>query len=194
MTLLNFFLFSGMGGLVAGLVGYLLFRYFFSGYLSEKGKNLATKEDVAAITDEIERVRTQYAVLLEERKATNQLRMAAIDKRMQAHQEAFTLWREILRTVHSENINVTTLKCQEWWEKNCLYLEQSVRETFLLAMSCAHDHAQLLRNRVDAEVAKSNWANIMAAGPAILKAVQLPGLTTIESEQLAKLAASDEAK
>lgn len=188
MTFLDLFVLSGVGGLVAGLVGHFLFRYFLSGYLSEKGKNLATKEDIAAITKEIERVRTQYAVLLEERKATHQLRMAGIDRRMQAHQEAFTLWREILRSVHSENIDVTTLKCQDWWEKNCLYLEQSVREALSLAMSCAHDHAMLLRSREDADVVKKNWANITAAGPAILKAVQLPGLTVVESDQLTKLA------
>lgn len=184
MTLQDLMFVAGTGGSVAGVVGFLLFRYFFNGYLSEKGKNLATKEDVAAITHEIEKVRTQYAILIEERKTSNQLRVAAIDKRMQAHQEAFTHWREIMRTIHSDQINTTTMECQDWWEKNCLYLEQSAREALTLAMSCAHDHASMLSNHQDVEIIKKNWSSIMTAGPAILQAVQLPGLTTVENREL----------
>ncbi len=188
MTLFDLGLISVLGGLVAGTVGHLFLRNFLPGYLGEKGKNLATKEDIATITNEIEHVRTQYAVLLEERRATHQLRLAAIDKRMQAHQEAFSLWREILRTVHSSDCNATTLKCQDWWEKNCLYLEHAVREAFALSMSCAHDHSEFLNSRTDAEDVKANWAKIIAAGPVILKTVQLPGLTAIESAELTKIA------
>lgn len=45
--------------LVSGLSAY------FGAYLSTKGKNLATKEDVGAITDEIEKVKVDYAKQLE---------------------------------------------------------------------------------------------------------------------------------
>ncbi len=38
------------------------FKVFFTSYVSEKGKNLATKEDIAEITDKVEKVRLQYAV------------------------------------------------------------------------------------------------------------------------------------
>ena len=85
----------GVGILVAGLITWLLLKHYVPSYLNEKGKNLATKEDVAAITHEVERVRLEYNTLIEEVRARNQLRMAALDKRLQAHQEAFALWRKL---------------------------------------------------------------------------------------------------
>ena len=49
---------------VAFLSGMLL-REFLPGYLHEKGKNLATKEDVAEITKKIEEVRHGYTAEIE---------------------------------------------------------------------------------------------------------------------------------
>lgn len=43
----------------------LLIKFYLPGYIKEKGKNLATKEDIAGITDQIEQVRTEYAKQLE---------------------------------------------------------------------------------------------------------------------------------
>lgn len=39
----------------------LLLNKFLPGYLSEKGKNLATKEDISQITEKIERVKSIYS-------------------------------------------------------------------------------------------------------------------------------------
>jgi hypothetical protein len=50
----------GAGALVAGGVAYLVVKHFLSSYLSEKGKNLATREDIEEITRKVEGVRTQY--------------------------------------------------------------------------------------------------------------------------------------
>lgn len=46
------------------LVGFLV---FFKSYFSEKGKNVATKEDVAEITSKVEQVRAQAAIFTEAR-------------------------------------------------------------------------------------------------------------------------------
>lgn len=45
--------------LTAGLVAGLILRSFLPGYLGEKGKNLATKEDIAEITKRLEGVRSE---------------------------------------------------------------------------------------------------------------------------------------
>lgn len=177
----------GFEALIAGAVVFLLLKFFLPGYLSEKGKNLATKEDIAKITDEIERVKSQYAVLLEELKAKHQLRLAAIDRRLEAHQEAFTLWRELLAHTHTEEVGKAVIKCQDWWEKNCLYLEPNVREAFSDAYSAAHTHNALLQGRSNVELVKENWERITKAGQIILEAAQLPGLTTVEKKELADM-------
>jgi hypothetical protein len=50
---------------IAAGVAVLLIRSFLPAYLGEKGKNLATKEDIAEITNKVEAVRLQYSGELE---------------------------------------------------------------------------------------------------------------------------------
>lgn len=59
---------TGALGVVLGLIGGWLAEVVRS-YATEKGKNLATKEDVAEITDKIEGVRTSYSRELENLRA-----------------------------------------------------------------------------------------------------------------------------
>src|SRR5262245_8796732 len=84
----------------------LLLHSFLPAYTSEKGENLATKEDIADITNEIERVRSSYTeqlqglqhrndLLLEQLRSKQQLRMAAAEKRLEAHQHAYMLCRKL---------------------------------------------------------------------------------------------------
>src|SRR6266498_2581136 len=88
--------------LFALTIGALFLKYLPS-YLSKKGENLATKEDIAVITREVEQVRSEYAerlenivqqnrLLLEQTKRKHQLSIAALDRRLEAHQQAYTLW------------------------------------------------------------------------------------------------------
>jgi hypothetical protein len=184
--LMNFALRYGFEAAVAGVVVFLLIKSFLPGYLSEKGKNLATKEDIREITAEVESVKNQYAVLIEELKAKHQLRLAAVERRLQAHQEAFTLWRDLLSTIHTEDVRSEVLKCSEWWNRNCLYLEPSAREAFANAYHAANDHASLLSVREVGPI-KENWSRITSAGSAILQAAQLPGLTALEQSEIKTL-------
>lgn len=68
---------------------------FLGAYLKKKAENIATKEDIKDITKKIEDIRSQYNKQLELHKASlqlsNQLKLAALDKRLEKHQEAFTL-------------------------------------------------------------------------------------------------------
>src|SRR5262245_13021112 len=133
-----------------GVLG-LVIRSFFPIYMGKKAENLATKEDIAAITNEVERVKSfynnelkqlehQHERLLEELRAKQQLRMVAVEKRLEAHQQAYTLWRKLRSNAHLEGINSIVLECQEWWERNCLYLAPAAREAFLQAYFAAYDH------------------------------------------------------
>jgi len=95
-TMLELLLLLGVGAIV------LLLRSLRS-YATEKGKNLATKEDIGTITREVEKVRSEYAerfeslaqqnrLLLEHTRQRHELRLAALDRRLAAHQEAYALW------------------------------------------------------------------------------------------------------
>ncbi|WP_157007698.1 hypothetical protein [Xenophilus azovorans] len=50
----------GIGGLIGIGLTWLVLKFFVSSYLAEKGKNLATKEDIAEITRKIEGVKSEY--------------------------------------------------------------------------------------------------------------------------------------
>jgi len=173
---------AGIGATVAAVIGYLLVRNFLSSYLTEKGKNLATKEDVARITHEIEGVKIGYTLVAEHFKAEHQLRLAALDKRLQAAQEAYTLWRQLVEKTHHEDAGWAVLECQSWWDRNCLYLDEAARDAFSRAIFSAGGHRGLLRSGASAELTHDNWRDVVAAGDIIVRSAALPGLTSMERQ------------
>lgn len=76
-------------------LGYLL-RDFFPSYSKEKGKNLATKEDIQDITQKIESVKAEYARSLETVKSKLQLEAALKGAYQQKCLEALTAINELL--------------------------------------------------------------------------------------------------
>lgn len=167
---------SGAG---AGVAIWLLKRFFMS-YLDEKGKNLATKEDIASITHEVERVRLEYSALLEQTKARHQLRLAALDRRLAAHQEAFTHWRELF-TADASDMEGVAKKCRDWWNRNCLYLEPAVRQAFLDAVSQEYrDRARRTPGHDHATVLADHMGKMFAFPNILFEAIQLPRLTAAE--------------
>lgn len=175
---------AAIGGVIASSIIAAMLKFLLPGYLGEKGKNLATKEDIEHITDKIEAIKTQYALTVEAAKVDNQLRMAALDARLQKAQQAFALWRKLFNSIHSSHCAAVVLECQTWWEDNCLYLEPLAREAFSSAYAAANAHQSLLDSRSDAETVKANFAKIKAAGDVIVKSVSLPGLTREEQADL----------
>ncbi|EMK6930648.1 hypothetical protein [Vibrio vulnificus] len=182
-----------LGSFSIGLVTALMFvalitKFYIPAYLKEKAKNLATKEDISEITEAIEKVRSQYNeklqeliyqnnVQLEGLKALNQLRVVAPERRLQAHQEAFALWRKMLSSLHSdERVNVV-MECQDWYNQNCLYLSAKSREAFSVAYGALAIHNDLLQDRTQPESVKRNYLEITNAGSIIVQSVELPALS-----------------
>ncbi len=185
--ILSFTLRYGFEAVVAGLVVFLLLKYFLPGYLSEKGKNLATTEDIAGITTEIEKVKSNYNNLLETLRAQHQLRLAAVERRLQAHQEAFCLWRKINGALGKDSLLEIIHECDEWWGNNSLYLEAEPREAFLEAWVSARD-LEWYKNNSETSLVTECYRKINYAGDAITKAVELPKLNElIDSQEPNKL-------
>ncbi len=149
---------------------------YFGTYLREKGKNIATKEDIGKITEEIEKVRTSYAKQIEEIREKQQLRLAALDKRLEAHQKAYTLWDMLVRNVRDhDKIGAVVIECQKWWYENCLYLAPKARKAFRHATFCAFHHKDYIAAR-DVKIIKENWKDIIDAGDEIVRGAELPPL------------------
>lgn len=162
-----------LGAAIAGGVG-----AYFGAYLSKKGENLATKEDVKEITTSQEEVKHDFQILSDRMKATENMRMAVIERRFQAHQEAYSLWLKLFQGIHDEDNAKRVLECQTWWEQNNLYLEPEVRRTFKTACFAAHMHRALLvgARGGDSEQVTKNWKRLEIVGETIEKAVNLPSI------------------
>ncbi len=79
----------GVGAILGGSILFYFIKSYIPAYLSEKGKNLATKEDVAAITEEVEAVKSGYAEILEEVKVSNQLKISAVEREQNIKKEVY---------------------------------------------------------------------------------------------------------
>ena len=176
-----------------GVAG-LLVRSFLPSYFTEKGKNLATKEDIGQITEAIESVKEDYAkrlkdlehqnsLVLEQLRINQQLRLAVAEKRLAAHQEAFALWRRLIASAYDDGLSFVVLECQDWWNKNCLYLSAEARDSFNRAYSLAVNHRQLANSGGDLEAVKTYSEILYGAGEVIVSGVQLPSRGSRESEQ-----------
>jgi len=112
----------------------------------------------------------------------NQLRLAAIEKRLQAHQKAYTLWRKLIWSLNDEKkLGDAVLECQAWWENNCLYLDPDSRKAFVQAYLNAVDHPVYLRAR-DAAGIKQIREIIDNAGKSIVMGVALPTIGEFETK------------
>lgn len=177
---------------IALIYFYFIIKNFLPSYFSTKGKNLATKEDISEITEKTEQIRTNHAqkmeeifqqnrLILKEIESRNQLKTAAIEKRLEKHQEAFKLWSEIKEHIHDRKaVTEEVSKCQQWFNENCLYLTKEAMDAFRLAYISAGRHLNLREIHYDNPNDKStkqlneNWNNVMNAGKVIMESVSLP--------------------
>ncbi len=122
-------------------------------------------------------ISTATTLLTARENRRHQLRTAALERRLQAHQEAYSLWWNLFGAVHDEQrIGKIVMECQDWWVKNCLYLAPEARRAFSAAYHAAYNHRSLLRPDYQADAARENWRLIQDAGPAILRGVELPSI------------------
>lgn len=174
------------------LIG-LVVRPVYEGYWKRRGEMIAERLYAGEI--EARRARARQSVDQEnaEHKAAldarNHLRTAAIDRRLQAHQEAFSHWRQLFRAYNDIDVAPTVVAAQEWWEKNCLYLEPDAREALSEAWALTSLAPHRMRggplDHESAAQVKDDFRRFHLAGDRILRAVSLPPLTPIEAPEIA---------
>jgi hypothetical protein len=70
------------------------------------------------------------------------MRLAALDKRLEVHQEAYTLCLNMKANLAKDGLVDMVQEGQEWWKKNCLYLSADARAAFQLACRRAMEHKE----------------------------------------------------
>lgn len=166
----------------------LIVRHLLSSYLAEKGKNLATKEDVGEITNIIESTKLAYqrdiAELQEALKASTSLRFLAAEKRLEVHQQAFYFASQMLQRAFEDDVSSRNKLEAQWadfWQRNCLYLDKAVQEAFPDAASAFHIHMDMVKDHRGkgeyfAGEVKNNMQRIRSLIDEIKKAVDLPSI------------------
>jgi hypothetical protein len=115
----------------------------------------------------------QYYVSRADRKS--QLRLAALEKRLAAHQKAYSLWRKLLFAQRdNKEILEIIIECQEWWNDNCLYLSPLAREAFMRAFQNAHIYWDMKRCEESPVEMRKVWEIVKYAGKPIIEGVDLP--------------------
>lgn len=89
----------------------LLLNKYLPAYFLEKGKNLATKEDIEPITSKIESIKTDYAKVIEDIRSNNQLKLAEIERERNIRKEVYlqaveALTRTVNVVVSLSNLNI----------------------------------------------------------------------------------------
>ena len=113
----------------------------------------------------------------------HRLSVAALEKRLEAHQTAYALWWKLHGALHGSELSQVVYECQEWWKSNCLYLEREARQAFHGAYHAADLHATLLellresKTQKNRDAVQENWDIIVGAGPALTRAMELPSIS-----------------
>lgn len=124
--------------IVLSWIGFAVFFGRLRSYHDEKGRNLATKEDVAELTRIPEQVRHEFESLREAISQQNRLQLAALDKRLEAHQAAFRVWHQMAKAygatdagkagkVNDDEVQAALAAWNELWEGQSLYLDVKAR-------------------------------------------------------------------
>jgi hypothetical protein len=149
---LNEFLYFIVGGIIFLVSQYLIY------YFREKGKNLATKEDVEEITDKIEAVKNQYTVEIEKLKADLQLAIGSKNMLIEKRNEALIKFFEDTMVLYHEKLSRNPADLPMDMGKSLIKYQSSTEHLFTEIYS---DYYRLLLYPMDKQiqVAAGNLVN-----------------------------------
>ena len=116
ITIYNYITIAGgfsIGAVLGAGVLYYFIKSYFPAYISKKAEHLATKEDIGGITTEVEKVKAGYAKILEEVKASNQLKISAIERQQNLKTDVYMDAMEAMSKSLSTLATFANLKISE---------------------------------------------------------------------------------
>lgn len=148
-------------------------------YIKKKAENLAQIEDLDKMTKIVEEIKKDYALILENAKARNQLKMAALDKRLEVHQKAYTQLRKLIeksRVLPDTDFSEKIKDARNWWEENCLYLEEKGREAFITTTNTIWNYRDSYKAPEPRDLIRleNMWNDILLGVEAIVSGIELP--------------------
>lgn len=110
-------------------------------------------------------------------------RKAALEKRLEVHQEAYRLWHEMVIAIHDPKKGPEAAsRCQDWWISHCLYLEARVRQEFIACAREAFLYRDLMLGEKPEET-KARFRRILRVFDLLAESVQLPPVGEYEGRR-----------
>ena len=105
-------------------------------YIQTKVKTIVEESVKHGFQSERDKIRQEFEREMSDVEWTRRIRLAALDKRLDANQKAHTLARKLIRTLRSNDKIKKTVssECSEFWDNQCLYLSNEVRKAFISAL------------------------------------------------------------
>lgn len=136
-------------------------------------KGLLAKQK-ADYSTALEKFKQEGQAELSNRRANHELSVAALEKRLEVHQQAYSLCIDMKN--HSENdAKKTYNKCFYFFKDNSIYLTTDARVAFTSAMDLMNSRFFMFKND-DTEMVKDLSQKIEIQGNKILKTLNLPDI------------------
>jgi hypothetical protein len=172
-----------LGGIAGG---------YFRGYVGEKGKNRAAREDLGKLTQIVEDIKDTnargLAELTESMRAHHSMRSAALEKRLEVHQDAYRMASLMFQHLYArdEGHRGFANDIRDWWISNALYLDDGPRKAFEAAWVAYMRYPVLAAHNPtdDPDELVRNFAIMQALPPALERAVALPPIVLDPETQL----------
>jgi len=127
------------------------------------------------------------AVIVARHNRIHQMKLAALEKRLATHQEAYAFCHAFCQYLrHESKLPKIVDASERWWFRNCLYLSQKAREAFMSAFHAAAMFSH--RPEIEEHSAEKNFnasqkaTNIIEeAAETIVKESALPGFAPSEA-------------
>ena len=143
----------------------LFVQAYFAKYLNVKADTLAKKEDLPdlkVIKRELEQVsqsiKHSYEELRGHARLRGQLQVAALEKRLAVHQEAYAMCRALVSAAHRTE-DFPMRRFEDWWRDNCLYLTELAADAVYQAYLASSAWLRTSQTK-DAD---ANWEKIITA-------------------------------
>ena len=128
---------------------------------------------------EIVNLQNQHADALERSRQKHELNLAALEKRLEAHQQAFTLLWKFFAPNSPEALSSHARECEIWWVENCLYLNEEASRAFR-AVCSGFVRSVSYNSEGEMLLSGSTWSLFVDAFENIQK---VPGLPSLNSEE-----------
>lgn len=110
-----------------------------------------------------------------------QYRLAVLEKRIDAHQSAFTHWRHLIQVMNSKSEEHYRIikEAEVWWENNCLYLDSDIRSKFQSVIMNVSAYPAYSSTK-DVVLVQKVFDEISSFGNELLQSLNLPKIKDID--------------